>query len=399
MMKKFTHFIAARLIKDYRETKNPDVRASYGILEGWISVFINLVLFLVKLSAGISIKSVALIADAIHTLSDSATSVVIILGFKAARKPPDKEHPFGHGRAEPVAALIVSVLLFVAGTDLIESSVKQFMRPGAVVAPYGIIGLVFLTIVVKEALGRFSWHLGDMINSSALKADALHHRTDALSSILVVISLFCVRLGFTRFDGLIGISVSLIIYYSAYLIARDAINPLLGEAPDEEMVKVIEKVARGQKGVIGVHDVIVHKYGQTHIISLHIEVSENEPASKLHNLSEKVEAAISTQMGGKVVTHIDPISKDHPNYDPVNNAIAGIIADEPRVKTFHELRIVGPEHEHCDAIFDIVLSEDVPEKEGMDITKSLKKKLKILFPRMRVVIKVEPIYAYTSKKI
>lgn len=397
-MKKFTRLIAAKFIKNYQRTNDLKVRAQYGALEGWTSIVINTLLFVLKLVIGLSIRSVSLIADAVHTLSDSATSIVVIIGFRLAKKPSDKEHPFGHGRMESIAALIVSVLLFMAGIELLEKSVRWIVHPRTSTASSTVILLIFATIIVKELMARFSYQLGEIIDSQTLKADAIHHRTDAATTVLVVIALIATRFGYNNIDGIMGVGVSLIIFYSAWLIAKEATDPLLGQAPSKETIKEIEKLAMSRKGVLGVHDIIFHKYGQTSIISLHIEVSDKDSAFKLHTLSEDVEDRITQKMGGMAIVHIDPINKEHPCYEAITQALKEIISEEATVASFHELRIVGDDVNKCKVVFDIALEEDTDELETYDIVHSIREKFKNRFPEMRTVVKAEPKYAYNVQK-
>jgi len=394
-MKKLTHWIVARFIKNHQEIKYLKVRARYGTLEGWVSIVGNTLIFAIKLIAGLSIGSVSLIADAVHTLADSATSVVVIIGFKMAKKPSDKEHPFGHGRMEFVATLIVSVLLFIAGVELLEKSIHSIIHPQAVTASVGVILIVAGTILAKELMSRFSYELGEMIDSMTLKADALHHRSDAVSTVLVVVALVLSRFGISRIDGIMGVFVSLIIFYSGYEIAKGAVSSLLGEAPSRETIEEIARLARKHEGVLGVHDIVVHEYGQTRLISLHIEVFDKENASRLHELAEAIEDEIYRKMNGKVVVHVDPINKDHPQYDLIDRAIREIISKDKRVNSFHELRIVGCNVNRCNVIFDIALEEDADEQEAYDIIHSIQARFKDRFPEMKTVIKAEPKYAYT----
>ncbi|MBF0252953.1 MAG: cation transporter [Candidatus Omnitrophica bacterium] len=393
-MKKFSLWLASKTIKDYRKTSDVTVRAAYGALEGWVSVVVNVLIFLIKLLAGLSIKSISLIADAVHTLSDTMTSIVIIIGFKMAKKPSDAEHPFGHGRMESITTLIVAVLLFVAGIEICKSSVHSVIHPSTSSAPIWIIVIVFLTLVVKELMARFSFALGDIIDSSTLKADALHHRSDAFSTVLVIVALISSRLGFPGIDGIMGILVSLIIFYSAWMISIEAINPLLGEAPSKKLLKSIEKIALESEGVLGIHDIIYHKYGNTCIVSLHIEVSDKEPITKLHDLAEIVETHVGELACGQAIVHIDPINKDHPKYQIIFETIKQIVDSDPRITSFHELRIVGKEHENCNVIFDIALSDKIDEIKGFDIIQSVKRKFKKTFPEMKLIIKAEPKYSF-----
>ncbi|MFH1503796.1 MAG: cation diffusion facilitator family transporter [Candidatus Omnitrophota bacterium] len=393
-MRKLTQWIVTKFIKDYQKINDLKVRSRYGSLEGWVSIVVNVVLFGVKIVTGLAINSVSLIADAVHTLADSVTSAVVIVGFKMAKKPSDKEHPFGHGRMESIATLIVSVLLFIAGVELLEKSVHSVLNPQSATASLGVILVIVGTILIKELMARFSYLLGDMIDSKALKADALHHRSDVIATALVVIALIASRFGFNRVDGIMGVFVSLIIFYSAYEIAKEAINPLLGEAVSKETLKRIEAIAKNHQGVSGVHDIIFHRYGQTSIISLHIEVSDKEDVSKLHTLSEEVEDEISQEMGGVVVVHIDPVNKDHPQYGIIAKAIGEIIAQDKRVHSFHELRIIGCNQDKCNVVFDIALEENADEQETQDIISSIQEKFKSKFPKMKTVIKAEPKYVY-----
>lgn len=390
----FTHWIVAKLIRNHRNVNDLKVRAQYGALEGWTSIVINVVLFAIKVFVGFSIKSIALIADAAHTLADSATSIVVIIGFKMARKPSDKEHPFGHGRMESVAALVVSVLLFMVGIELLEKSIIAVIHPKSSTAPLWVILLVLATIIIKELMARFSYQLAEIIDSQALKADALHHRTDAITTVLVVVALIVTRFGYNYIDGVMGALVSLIIFYSAYWIAKAAIDPLLGQAPSKETIKQIEKTAMSCEGVLGVHDIIFHKYGQTSIISLHIEVSDKDSAFRLHALSENVQNSITQKMGAMAVVHIDPINKEHPQYEQIAQSIKQIISEDKRINSFHELRIIGSIVNNCKVVFDIALEEDTDEQETCDIIRSITEKFKNSFPEMKPVIKAEPKYAY-----
>jgi len=394
-MKRLTHWTAAKLIRDHERVNDLKVRARYGALEGWASILVNLVLFVVKLLAGLSIRSVALIGDAVHTLADSATSAVIILGFRMAKKPSDKEHPFGHGRMESVAALIVAVLLFVAGVEILKSSVRAIFSPPSEQAGLGMIALIAGTLVVKELLSRFSFHLGDIIDSAALKADALHHRSDVLATALVLVALFASRYGYNYLDGVMGLFVAIIICYSGYSIARDAVTPLLGQAPSREEIKEVEQIALAHKDVSGVHDIIMHSYGHTRVVSLHIEVPDDKPPFELHEISEEIEEKIVLKRGGMAVVHIDPINKNHPQYATIDQAITAIVSQDDRIGSFHELRIVGRDADKCNAVFDIALAEDTDEQEQYDIVNSVRAKLSEQFPQMGVVIKAEPKYAYS----
>ncbi len=393
-MKTLTLWLASFFIKNHTRTSDPDVRAGYGVFEGWISIIGNTALFIVKLIIGLSVGSAALIADAIHTLTDSATSAVVIVGFKMSRKPSDRKHPFGHGRIEPVATLIIAILLFVAGFELLKHSIGSILTPTVGIASYGIIAIVFGTALAKELMARFSFILGDLIDSATLKADALHHRTDAISTLLVIVALIASRFGWTQVDGIMGIGVSLAIFGSAWSIAREAVSPLIGEAPSQSLLHEIEAACRTVTHVLGVHDIVVHNYGENRVVSLHIEVSHHLTALAVHDIAEDVEESVGRITGGMVVVHMDPINRDHPDYETILTAIQEVMAHDDRILTFHDLRIVGNSLDRGTLLFDITVKETIPDSAHTDVLKETREAVKKQFPYLDLLIKIAPMYCY-----
>ncbi len=392
-MKKLTNWIVSKTIKGHENTKDLRVRSDYGRLEGWVSIIINLILFLFKLVAGIMIKSVSLTTDAMHTLFDSITSIVVIVGFKAAGRPSDREHPFGHGRVEPVATLIIAVLLFITGFEMLKSSIEAIINPKVATAGVGILVFVFIAMIIKELLARFSRQLGNMIGSKTLMADYLHHRSDVLATFLVLVGLVMSNYGLKRIDGIMGVFVSLIIAYSGYRIGKEAISPLLGEAPSPEKIKKIRDIALKVKGVQGVHDIIYHEYGQIELCSLHVEVSEDASSVELHGIAETVEKNAAVEINGRVVVHVDPVNRNYPLYEEIKNSIDKIISGSSEIISFHELRIVSRK-DRIKLIFDIVLKEDLKEKDISRIKKYVSAKLREKHKDMDVVINIDPKYVY-----
>lgn len=393
-MKKISIWFANKIIRDDRSPKHPEVRAKYGILEGWISIIINILLFAVKITAGIKVQSASLIADAVHTLADSATSIVVIVGFKLSQKPSDTEHPFGHGRIEPVATLIISILLFVAGAELFQHSVMSILNPTQSVAGIGIIVIISGTIIIKELLAKFAFIIGDYIDSDTLKADALHHRSDVFATFMVVVALIASRYGYFIVDGLMGCMVSIVIFYSAYSIAKDAVSPLLGEAPSPELLKQIEEKCLSIPGVLGTHDIISHQYGQNRITSLHIEVSHTQTAVELHMIAEQIEDAVGDSTKGIAVVHIDPVDKNHPGYDAVSNVINKIIENDERIISFYDLKIIGENLETASIVFNIETNDSTAETENHSIINSVSEKIRAELPGLRVRIKIKPRFSY-----
>ena len=393
-MKTLTLWFASFFVKNHTDTTDPNVRAAYGAFEGWVSIIGNIVLFAIKITIGLSVGSAALMADAVHTLADSATSAVVIVGFKMARKPSDSEHPFGHGRIEPVATLIISILLFVAGFELLKHSITSILHPTVSTAGYVAIAIILATVVAKEVMARFSFILGDLINSATLKADALHHRSDVFATLLVVVALIASRFGLNQVDGIMGIGVSLVIFASAWSIAREAVNPLIGEAPSQAALDEIEGACRSVHEVLGVHDIVVHDYGENRVVSLHIEVSHRLSVLRVHDIAEDVEESVGRMTGGMVVVHMDPINHDHPHYDTILGAIQELVASDTRLLTFHDLRLVGATLERGTVLFDVTLNDTPGGMDPQQAIEETRNTLRTRFPGLDILIKIAPMYSY-----
>ena len=367
-----------------------ELKAAFGTLEGWVGLFLNAVLFVVKLALGLVTGSVALIADAVHTLADSITSAVLIVGSRIARRPPDREHPFGHGRAESVSAVIIAVLLGVAGIEFAEASFHRILDPQPVVAGWGIVALVVALAAVKEWNSRFALALADESGSTAIAADAWHHRSDVFATLLVAVGIVGSKLGLPMLDGVMGIAVSGVILYTAYSIARKSISPLLGEAPSREEIEEVARLARSIEGVEGVHDIVIHRYGDIRLVSLHAETRHDESPLALHTISERVQDLLG-EGHGQVVVHIDPINRDHPRYEEIRAIIEEVMAEHPGVESFHDLRLIGDE-EHFNVLLDVVPSEDVEDDEIM--SGELADLIKSRTGAHAVVVNVEPMFVY-----
>ncbi|MCP4707113.1 MAG: cation transporter [Planctomycetes bacterium] len=389
-MKLITRWLVRRLVVNYRDIDNVKVRGRYGSLEAWASIGVNVLLFGVKLVLGLMVNSVALIADAVHTLSDTGTSIVILIGFKIAKRPADREHPFGHGRMESIATLIVAVLLIVAGFELLRSGGVRILEPTVAGAEISwVVALILIgTMVAKELMARFAVEMSKMVKSKTLEADAWHHRSDAFSTLLVLIAMFCAYQGYHYVDGLAGVGVALIVIYSGYAIARDAISPLLGERPGQELLDEIAETAGGVAGVEGVHDIIVHRYGQVKLMSLHIEVSPSDSVQKLHDISEQVAAGLEEKLGGTAVVHIDPMSTGHKEYDRIYQAVRQLIRDDKRIVGFHDLQISEIEGE-MKVSFDVIVDHLADEEEGESLKDRLTVSLEEELGGWQVLIRVE----------
>ena len=349
-----------------------EARSRIGLLQGTVSIVVNIALFLVKGILGLLLGSVALMADAVHSLSDVGSSLVIILGFLWARKPRDSKHPFGHGRVELVTALVMALLLIVLAIEFVRVGVGRILEPQAYTAPWWMIVAVILTMLVKQWVSVFARALARATRSQALKADYWHHVADVLSTGLVVLALCASRAGWAGVDGWAGLGIACFILYTGVSTARDAISPLLGEAPDREEVERIEKAARSVRNVRGVHDLILHKYGEDRLMSLHIEVDAGKSALEVHDIAEQVEARVEEAMGGKAIVHVDPVDRSHPQYAEAERVMGGVVKGHEQLSEFHDLRVEGSAHQLSLSV-DVVAVVGTREAAYPDIEERVKK--------------------------
>jgi cation diffusion facilitator family transporter len=386
-----TEWLLKRFVGPGDPDRDPAHRARYGLLEGWMSVAANIALFLVKGALGLATGSIAVLADAVHSLSDTATSGVVIFGFRTAKKPSDEEHPFGHGRAETIATLVVAVLIIVVGVEFCRTSLGRLMQPSVHDITWPMVAILAGTVVIKEWLARFSRTLARRIDSDALEADSWHHRTDSISTGLVIVGLVLSRHGLSWVDGVVGLLVSAFVVWVGFEIGRRAVNGLLGEAPTEEEVEEIRRKAMQVDGVEGVHEIIVHRYGIRRAISMHIEVSAEQSALDLHTVADRVERSFTPDRDGTVVVHVDPIDRNHPHYEEVHRILDEVVAGDDRCHSFHDLRIVGASEEF-QVLFDLAVRRELRPEEEHQIRERLTARLQQRFPLVRAVVCVEPAF-------
>lgn len=339
-MKKLTLWLVKKTIADYENTDAQKVRSRYGMVGGWISIWVNLVLFVVKLALGVVTGSVALVADAVHTLSDVATSVVIVFSFRMARKPADARHPFGHGRMEAVATLVVAIILIVVGLELGKGAIARFQHPRPFAASWLAMGLIALTIFFKEGLGRISREMGRMIDSSALEADFWHHRIDAISSILVLLAFAGQRWGLSWLDGAMGLGVSVMIIWTGGVIVREGIDDILGRPPEPQWVEAVKNEALAFVGVVDVHDLIVHHYGRETVMSIHVSMDETLSFMEAHHLGTTVGHKIDKVFHTHTTVHLDPVPVEADTV-AIGQTLQALLSREQWPLKFYDLRLSG----------------------------------------------------------
>lgn len=279
-----------------------------AVTEGWLAIISNTILFVLKYWAGIVTGSIALIADAWHTLTDSVSSVIVIISAKISQQPADEKHPFGHGRADLVSSVIIGVLLIVIGFNFILESVEQLKGGEAVVFGKIAIIITIISIVTKELLAQYAFWAARKTQSPILKADGWHHRTDALSSVVVLVGIFLGRF-FWWIDGVLGLIIALMIFYAAYEILRDSINRLMGEIPDREMVRQINEIIFNLNLDVCPHHFHMHRYGSHIELTFHILLDPNLLLEQSHEIATKIENALRDKLDIESTIHMEPTNK------------------------------------------------------------------------------------------
>ena len=293
-----------------KTNKNKFSERFYAYLSGWSSIALNLLLFGLKLWAGIISNSVAVIADAWHTLSDSISSVIVLFGIKISEKKANKKYPYGFGRADIIVSLILGVILcFVGFTFLSKSIAKLFEREHS---EYGLLVIIvtIISILVKEGMAQFSMFAYRKTKLKSLKADAWHHRSDAISSLVLIIGIFFNKY-FWWIDGTLGIIIALIIFYSAIIILKENISSIFGTSPDISLIKELQKIADKISGrKVYLHHVHIHKYGKHKEVTFHIYLPNEMTIKKSHQLTVKIKKHLKKELGLHATIYIEPISNE-----------------------------------------------------------------------------------------
>ncbi len=300
-------FIIKRVIKNYHEVNNGDVRKAYGILSGVIGIICNIILFVIKLAAGIVMNSIAVISDAFNNLTDSGSSVITIIGANLSNKPPDEEHPYGHGRIEYIASLIVSFIIFGVGIELVRNSFKKVLHPEQIELDLLALIILGISILIKIWMYSYSKYIGRFINSSMNMATAKDSLNDAIATTGIAAGMIFGTYVDFPVDGILGLLISLLIIYNGFTTARDSVHFLLGPSPDPKLLEDIESIVSENGLLYNVHDVKIHDYGPGRLIaSMHVDVPADMTVEDAHRIVHETEQRIKKQLGIDIVIHVDP---------------------------------------------------------------------------------------------
>ncbi|SHK20324.1 cation diffusion facilitator family transporter [Clostridium cavendishii DSM 21758] len=383
----FSNLLIKIFIKKSNDVEN--LRDSYGYLAGFVGIISNILLFIIKLTVGILVNSIAIIADAFNNLSDAASSIVTIVGFKLSKRPADKEHPFGHGRIEYLSALIVAFMVMMVGFQFIKTSFERIMHPESITFEIIPFILLLLSILVKLWLSRFNKIIGEKINSSALKAASVDALGDVFTSSCVVISFLATKFTTIPIDGYIGVLVSLIILYSGFTLVKETMSPLIGEAPDPYLVTSITTGVLSYDNIIGVHDLIIHNYGVGKCMaSIHAEIPSNIDIMKIHEIIDKAERELSEKLNIYLVIHMDPICIDSKEVNDALTMVQKIIKFNSLTKSVHDFRIVG-EGNKKNLIFDVVVDSANLTITEEELKSQLISEVRKLHPEYNCIITID----------
>ncbi|MBR4022753.1 MAG: cation transporter [Ruminococcus sp.] len=350
-----TNFLIRIFIKQPDNTDSQKTRAAYGTLSSFVGIFCNIILFIAKYIVGTLSNSISIISDAFNNLSDSASCIITLFGYKISSKPADKDHPFGHGRMEYLTSLIISAIIVFVGLELFKGSLQKLLNPEEVKFSIAALVSLIISIGIKLWLSLFNTTLGKKINSVVMLATAKDSRNDVITTISALIALVFSIFSDLPLDALMGIFVSLFILKSGYEIIKDTVDELLGKpASPETTSKLYSMILKNEK-IIGVHDMIVHSYGPScTIASCHVEVKATENFVAVHELVDKIERDVLNEMNILLTIHMDPIDTDDENVQECKNMILEIIGNIDSALHIHDFRIVSGEM-HTNLIFDLVV--------------------------------------------
>ncbi len=364
------------------------------LLEGWISIALNLILVILKFIIFILTSSISILADLIHSLTDMLTSVIVIISAKISIKEADEKHPFGHGRAESIAAIVISIIIILAGCEFIYQSVDRLINK--INPSINIISIYLLSfsLFIKIINVLLTASINKKTDSQIIKADLAHHYSDVLSTLIVITGFIFSYFGMQYGDNIAGMLVAVFIIHLGIDIFKDAAHKILGESPSPELIsKIRDIVFKTDKRIFNIHDLIINNYANYYIISLHIELPADLKFIEAHDVADKVENVLSNRLNSEVIVHIDPILNRSKIYKDVNKILKQFISKNKKIKSYHDLRIVGGKSKK-QIIFDIVFNKGVSKKEEEQTISLLKKKLKEgCRYKTEIFVKPEPLYS------
>lgn len=343
-------------IMNKEPVNDPRLREKYGLAGAAVGIAVNFLLFALKLATGLLINSISVLADAFNNLSDMASSIITLLGFKLSNRPADKGHPFGHGRIEYFSGLVVSVLVLYVGIQFLVTSVRRLLDPAPLEFQWVPVILFFVSIFLKIWIAGFNSHLGDKIQSSALKASGLDARSDVLISSTVVAGLLVSHFTGWQIDGVVGLFVAIMIIRSAFELIRETLNPLLGIQPDNALIEEMEDILFSHPEIYDVHDTIVHNYGPNTILATtHVDIRDDISVTEIHDIIDDLEKRVKLELSIDLVVHMDPTRTSDDTKAAVIKDLRRELLDIPGIRSLHDIRL---RDDNTRFIAEVVLDPD-----------------------------------------
>ena len=360
-----TKLLLKLFVKNHQNGEDSAVRAKIGKLSGIVGILANILLCTGKLIVGTISGSVSITADAMNNLTDAASAIVTLIGFKLAERPADEDHPYGHARYEYLSGLAVAALVLVIGFELGKTSLQKILHPESVVFSIPLVIVLVGSVLVKLWLSMFNTHLGKHIGSSTLLATAADSRNDVVATLAVLAAALVEKFTGYRVDGYMGMAVAVFIFYSAIGLAKETISPLLGESASPELAALIAELMNKEPRVLGFHDLLVHDYGPGQRFgSLHVEMDQKEDPLSCHELIDDLERLCLEKYHIHLVIHYDPVVVGDPEQDSLRATIFEAIQAIDSRLNLHDFRLVRGAN-HTNLIFDIALPADLTGQEKM----------------------------------
>ena len=383
------HLLVRKFVKNYENIEDAKVRTDYGVLASALGIVCNVLLFAGKLAVGVAVRSVSVMADAFNNLSDAASSVIGFVGVKMAGKPADREHPFGHGRIEYIAALVVAFLVLQVGFTFFQNSIDKIRHPEDLSFELVPMLILLASVCVKLWLGYFNRVLGKKINSSVMQATAADAMGDVVTTLATIASILFFHFTDINIDGFVGLLVSLVVMWAGVGIARDTLEPLIGQPVEPETYRKITEFVESYDGILGSHDLIVHNYGPTRsLASIHAEVPNDVDIETSHEIIDRIERDAAKKLGLFLVIHMDPVAVKDERVTELKNQVSSVLKKIDDRLSLHDFRIVDGEHQ-INLIFDVVVPHSYMDKERDRLHMEILEKVSELDPRYQCVITME----------
>lgn len=384
-----TEFLVKKFVKNHENIQNSEVRTQYGVLSSIVGILCNVLLFGVKLLIGLAMHSIAVMADAFNNLSDAASSIISFVGVKMASKPADEEHPFGHGRMEYIAAFIVAFLVIQVGFSFLKSSIGKIRNPEEMVFELLPFLILVLSVAVKLWMGLFNRRLGKRIDSKVMLAAAADSFGDVLTTSVTIAAILISRLIGFNVDAYAGIIVSLIVMWAGVGIAKDTLEPLIGEAVDPELYEQITELVESYDGIEGTHDLVVHNYGPNQsMASIHAEVPRDVDIEDSHEIIDRIEREVSKRLGIFLVIHMDPVEVRDEYILKVKTEVEDVVQNIDERLTIHDFRLVKGKKQ-INLIFDMVVPHEYTQEKEDEVRLQVLEDMQKTDARYQCVITID----------